>query len=75
MMWHDAGSSKPGLDGEAAPHLRRVAETQLRERVHHVAAQVEFESKLESSTSQFSSERLVPGGFNLGLGSSCTALP
>ena len=33
-------------------------------------------AEVESSTSQFSSKRLVPGGFNLGfIGSTCTGLP
>jgi len=40
------------------------------------AAQVEIESKIESTSSYFSFKRLVPGGFNLGLiGSTCTAPP
>jgi hypothetical protein len=41
-----------------------------------VAAQVEFESKFESSLPYFSCKRLIPGGLNLGfIGSTCTALP
>ena len=35
-----------------------------------------LKAEVESSTSQFTFKRLVPGGFNVGLiGSTCTALP
>ena len=44
--------------------------------IHGVAAQVEFESRVESGASNFGFKRLVPGAFNwILIVSTCTALP
>ena len=75
------GSTRPhlvGLPGAVAVHMR--VEARAAELAHPVAqvvaAQVKFESKLESGSSTFSFKRFVLGAFNAGLiGSTCTALP
>jgi hypothetical protein len=67
----EAGGARDGAeDATAAAAAGRACVSEMQRRKLNLKAQV------QSSASQFSFKRLVPGGLNLGLiGSTCTALP